>query len=87
LKSLENRYIVKRTNIIRGVDVDTRKTENTPKMKPYDDIMWEQWSMYDAMPYIWDPDLNVERVFKCISGNVIKYYRIQMDDPYMIKHE
>ncbi len=73
--------------MIRGVDVDTKKTENTPKMKPYDAMLGEHWSMYDAMPYVWDPDLNVEKVFKCISGNIIKFYRFQMDEPYEIRYE
>jgi hypothetical protein len=73
--------------MIRGVDVDIKYAENTAKMNSYDDMMWEQWSMYDKMPYKWDPDLNIDRVFRCISGNVIKYYRFQLDEPYEIKHE
>lgn len=67
--------------------MDTKKSMNTSKMKPYDEIMWEHWAMYDNMPYIWDPDLNVDRTFKSLSGNIIKAYRIQMDEPYEIKHE
>ncbi len=67
--------------------MDTRKADNTPKMKPYDELIWEHWSMYDAMPYVWDPDLNVEKVFQYNSGNIIKAYRFQLDEPYEIKHE
>lgn len=65
----------------------TMNSENVTQTKPYDESMWEKWSMYDNMPYMWDPDLNVEKIFKCISGNIIKSYRIQMDEPYKIKHE
>ncbi len=67
--------------------MDTRITENTPKVNPYDETLGERWSMYDSMPYVWDPDLNVDRVFKCISGNIIKYYRFQQDEPYETKYE
>lgn len=56
-------------------------------MKPYDETMWEHWAMYDNMPYIWDPDLNVDKIFKSFSGNIIKAYRIQVVEPYEIKHE
>lgn len=72
---------------MRGTGVDTKNSMNTSKMKPYDETMWEHWAMYDKMPYIWDPDLNVEKVLKSISGNIIKAYRIQIDEPYEIKHE
>jgi hypothetical protein len=67
--------------------VGTKYSENAMQMKPYDESMWEKWAMYDNMPYMWDPDLNVEKIFKCISGNIIKSYRFQLDEPYKIKHE
>ncbi len=67
--------------------MDKRKADDTPRMKPYDELIWEHWSMYDAMPYVWDPDLNVEKVFQFNSGNIIKAYRFQLDEPYEIKHD
>lgn len=67
--------------------MNTKNKEKTTQQKPYDNSMWEHWSMYDNMPYNWDPDLNVEKVFKCISGNIIKSYRYQLDDPFELNHE
>lgn len=56
-------------------------------LRPYDDSMWDKWSMYENMPYSWDPDLNVEKRLALESGNVIKGYRCNMKDkPYEIKH-
>lgn len=59
---------------------------NSP-VKPYDDTLWDRNSMYDKMPYVWDPDLNVERIFKKVTGNVIKGYRCKMEASFEIKHE
>lgn len=60
---------------------------STP-IRPYDDSMWDHWTMYDNMPYVWDPDLNTEKKFVLVSGNVIKGYRVQMkDEPYELKYE
>ena len=44
-------------------------------------------SFYGKMPYVLDSDLNVERIFTKVSGNVIKAYRCKIDDePIEIKH-
>ncbi len=67
--------------------MDTRKEKKAAPVKAYDDSMWDRWSMYDKMPYIWDPDLNVEHIFTRISGNIIKSYRCQIKDPFEVKHE
>ncbi len=67
--------------------MDTKKEIHTPQMKPYDDSMWENWLIYDNMPYQQDPSLCVDRSFKPISGNIVKSYRIQIVEPYEIKHE
>lgn len=62
--------------------------KNSTPVKPYDDSMWDQWTMYDNMPYVWDPDLNTEKKFALESGNIIKGYRIQMKgEPYELKYE
>jgi hypothetical protein len=66
--------------------VNTKNEERATQLKPYDNTMWEHWSMYDNMPYNWDPDLNVEKIFKYISGNIIKSYRCKLDEPYELNH-
>lgn len=63
----------------------TEGKKNTP-VKPYDDSLWDSYSIYDNMPYIWDPDLNVDKIFKRISGNIIKAYRCQIIEPFEVKH-
>lgn len=67
--------------------MDTSIAVKTAPARPYDDSAWEHWSMYDNMPYIWNPDLNVERVFKYITGNIIKGYRCNIVETFEIKHE
>jgi len=56
-------------------------------LKPYDDSMWDHWSMYDNVPYIRDMDLRAENMLEKVSGNVIKSYRCLIKEPpYEIKH-
>jgi len=43
--------------------------------------------MYDRMPYVWDPDLNVEKVFRKVTGNIIKAYRCKIEEPIEVKYE
>ncbi len=61
--------------------------KNKTPVTPYDDSMWDRNSMYDRMPYVWDPDLNVEKVFRKVTGNIIKAYRCKTDVPFELKHE
>ncbi len=67
--------------------MDITAIVKTAPLKPYDDSPWDRWSMYDNMPYVWDPDLNVERVFKFVTGNVIKSYRCNFIESVEINHE
>lgn len=67
--------------------MDTKKAKKATQEKPYDDSMGDHWSMYNNMPYVWDPDLNVDKVFKIVSGNIIKSYRCVTKEPYEVKHE
>ncbi|NLC19206.1 MAG: hypothetical protein GX757_08335 [Clostridiales bacterium] len=53
---------------------------------PFDDAGQERNSMYDRMPYVWNTDLNVEKIFTKVTGNVIKAYRCKIEKPYEIKH-
>ncbi len=55
--------------------------------KAYDDSMWDRNSIYDKMPYVRDPDLNVEQIFTKVTGNIIKSYRCQTKETYEVKHE
>lgn len=64
-----------------------KNEEKATPVKPYDDTLWDRNSMYDRMPYVWDPDLNVERIFKTVTGNIIKGYRCKIEEPVEVKHE
>lgn len=55
-------------------------------VKPYDDSIWEKWSMYDNMPYYWDPDLYDVKKLSMVSGNVIKANRCLMKEPYEVRN-
>ncbi|HCR41695.1 MAG TPA: hypothetical protein DIW41_12420 [Lachnospiraceae bacterium] len=66
-------------------------TFNNPKAAiegPYDDSLWDnrQWSMYDNQPYIFDKEICNNTPLKIVSGNIIKYYRCLMREPYEVKH-
>jgi len=67
--------------------VTTEEFKSTP-LSQYDDSLWERNSMYDNMPFVWNSDLNVEKVFAKVTGNVIKASRcvIEKGKPYEIKH-
>ncbi len=67
--------------------MNTKNDTKPAPMKPYDDSMWDRYSMYDRMPYVWDPDLNVERVFRKVTGNIIKGYRCKLEETLEVKHE
>lgn len=67
--------------------MNTRNEKSTAPVRPYDDSMWDRYSMYDNIPYVWDPDLNVEKIFTKVSGNMIKANRCKINEPYEIKHE
>ncbi|TAH73781.1 MAG: hypothetical protein EWM47_02290 [Anaerolineaceae bacterium] len=53
-------------------------------LKPYDETMWDYFSLYDNMPYVWNADN--EKRLTLESGNIIKGYRCQIKEPYEIKH-
>lgn len=60
---------------------------NSNRVSPYDDSLWDRNSMYDNLPFHWDPDLNVLKNFTLVSGNMIKSYRCLIKEPYELKHE
>ena len=66
--------------------METKKSKTSTSLKPYDDSIWDQWNMYDNMPYVWDKDLCP---YNCIienNHNIIKFYRYQIKEPYEVKH-
>ncbi|MDD3174605.1 MAG: hypothetical protein PHF63_13255 [Herbinix sp.] len=67
--------------------MDAKNKKRNVPVKPYDDSMWERYSIYDKIPYVWDADLNTEKTFNTISGNIIKSYRCKFEEPYEVKHE
>lgn len=56
-------------------------------VSPYDDSILDVTSMYDNMPFRWNPDMNVDRTFRKVTGNIIKAYRCKIEEPYEVKHE
>lgn len=67
--------------------MNTRKDKKTAPLKPYDDSMWDHWSMYDNVPYVRDMDLRAVNSLTKVSGNIIKSYRCMIkEDPYKVKH-
>lgn len=73
---------------MRGASVSTKTTIKDVPVKPYEDnTVWQQFTMYDRMPYIWDTDLNAERLFRKETGNIIKAYRCKIEEPFEVKHE
>ena len=72
---------------MRGLTMDIKNGTHTPKTRPYDDSMLENWLLYDNMPFSRDPALFVDQSFKTVSGNIIKSYRIRLNEPYELKEE
>ncbi len=66
--------------------MDKTKVRNVAALRPFDDTGWDRWSMYDNMPYVWDPDLCDTKHLTMVSGNIIKAYRCIMQEPYEIRH-
>lgn len=66
--------------------MEFKKSKAPAPYKPYDNSIWDQWNMYDNMPYLWDKDLCPYNSIIEKSKNIIKFYRYQIDEPYEIKH-
>ena len=67
--------------------MNMKEEQNTPPIKPYDDSMWEKWSIYDSAPYVMDVDIRSNDKLALVSGNIIKSYRCLVKEPYELKHE
>lgn len=55
-----------------------------PLITMYDKTLEENLSMYDKMPYKRDDTLCNRSSVRLISGNIIKYYRYKIIEPYML---
>ncbi|WP_310605005.1 hypothetical protein [Anaerosporobacter sp.] len=59
----------------------------TTKLKPFDNTLMEDLSMYDKMPYTSTYDLCNTNTVCLESGNLLKSYRIKEKEPYVIKQD
>ncbi len=66
--------------------MDKKKVQYAAPVKPFEESVWDRWSMYDNMPYVWDPDLGDTKRFTLESGNIIKAYRCLITEPFEVKH-
>lgn len=62
--------------------MDSKLVLKHTKERPFDDSAFDRYTIYDNMPYRWDPDLNIDHVFRLESGNLIKSYRCKQKEPF-----
>lgn len=60
--------------------------QNIPSNKPYDDSLWDCWTIYDKVEYVQNKD-DCHNYQKIVSGNIVKYYRCAMKDAYEVNHD
>lgn len=72
----------------RGANMDNNKTEKqSHSVRPYVDSQWEDWTMYNNIPYHFDEDLYHDKKIQLYSGNIIKHQRCQMIDTLELKYQ
>lgn len=57
------------------------------KLKPFDNSLLDDLSMYDNMPYSCNYDLCNSNTVCLKSGNLLKSYRVSEKEPYIIKQD
>jgi hypothetical protein len=57
------------------------------KLKPFDNTLLDDLSMYDKMPYSSNYDLCNSNTVRLESGNLLKSYRVSEKEPYIIKQD
>lgn len=57
------------------------------KLKPFDNTLMDDLSMYDKMPYSSNYDLCNSNTVCKESGNLLKSYRVNEKEPYIIKQD
>ncbi len=55
------------------------------KLRPFNTTMTEDMSTYDRIKYIRDIDLCTNKMITLVTGNVLKYFTIDMGDPFELK--
>lgn len=64
-----------------------KPSKNHAPLRPFDESMITDLSMYDHMPYIRDSGIcNIETV-RLVSGNIIKYYRYDTNLPFNLDNQ
>ncbi len=67
--------------------MDRKKGQKTAPVRPYNDTIWDRWSLYDDIPYVQDKSICSAENIAIISGNIVKAYRCLIKEPYKINHE
>lgn len=57
------------------------------KLKPFDNTLMDDLSMYDKMPYTSNYDLCNSNTVGLESGNLLKSYRVNEKEPYIIEQD
>lgn len=60
---------------------------NFSKLAPFDSSMSDHLSMYDNLPYQRDPDRCNGQVVCKESGNILKFYRCNIDGAYEVSNQ
>ena len=63
-----------------------QKNKST-KLKPFDNTLMDDLSMYDKMPYTSNYDLCNSNTVGLESGNLLKSYRVNEKEPYIIEQD
>ncbi|WP_455716762.1 hypothetical protein [Anaerosporobacter sp.] len=62
-----------------------KNQKTTAKLKPFDNTLLDDLNMYDKMPYSSNYDLCNSNTVCLQSGNLLKFYRVNEKEPYIIK--
>ncbi|HEX3020862.1 MAG TPA: hypothetical protein VHP81_00525 [Lachnospiraceae bacterium] len=54
-------------------------------LRPFDTTLFDDLSMYDKMPYKSSYDFCNKGTIGLRSGNLLKYYRVKVNEPYIFK--
>lgn len=65
--------------------MDALQDKGSKPLRPYDKSLEDNLKMYDNMPYNRDANLCNYEAIALVSGNLIKGYRCNMRDPYILK--
>ncbi|MBS5932382.1 MAG: hypothetical protein KIC94_05855 [Clostridiales bacterium] len=57
------------------------------KLKPFDNTLMDDLCMYDKMPYSSNYDLCNSNTVCLESGNLLKSYRVNEKEPYIVKQD